>query len=477
MKTKCYSSDIKSLFKKGKRRFNSIMKQAKANEEKAKMEAKIKKEQTKKVNELVRKWENQMAHLGLYNAYADTFTLGSLKVTEYGIKGVVVLPDGMDFESLEGRIKTLEQKLECRIAFNRKGRRNIENIEFIERLPTKIPFRLVKVKPWEICTGLDYTGSPMIEDMTKTPHMVNSGSTGSGKSFCIDHTLINLIAHNSPEELELYLLQMEKDDMILYEDVKHCRAYATENRQFYLIMQHIEKIMKERSKRIAPYRRKALASSYLEYNKLNPQHPMSTIYVVIDEIASLFNLKGVKKDVKEIREYVGAMVERVAQIGRAVGVFLILSVQRPTVNMFSSFVKSMMNVTLGFKQENSKSSEVALDDARIGLALGKREFVVKNNGGFKFGIVPLMDTKELHDKYLQPHKEKNHRNLFRDLAKQAKESGTEIDIGEKIPETTREKVNKENESLLVKENIKKIEGYKDWDGNIPTQPKRGRERV
>ncbi|MGL5647847.1 MAG: FtsK/SpoIIIE domain-containing protein [Clostridium sp.] len=477
MKTKSSSKSIKSLFRRGKNRINRMIKQSKENEIKAKNELAIKRANTKKINELVRKWDNQMTHLGLHNVYADIFTLANLEVTEYGIKGVVALPDGMDFETLEGKIKTLEQKLECRIAFNRKGRRNVENIEFIEKMPMNIPFRLVKVKPWEICTGLDYTGSPMIEDMTKTPHMVNSGTTGSGKSFCIDHILINLIAHNSPSELELYLLQMEKDDMILYEDVKHCRAYATENRQFYLIMQHIEKIMKERSKKIAPYRRKALASSYLEYNKLNSQQPMSTIYVVIDEIASLFNLKGVKKEVKKIREYVGAMVERVAQIGRAVGVFLILSVQRPTVNMFSSFVKSMMNVTLGFKQENSKSSEVALDDARIGLALGKREFVVKNNGSFKFGIVPLMNTKGLHDQYLLPHKEKNHRDLFQDLIKQAKNSGNEVKIGDRIPETTREKVSKENENLLVQQNIKKIENYKDWDGNTPTQPKKGREQV
>ena len=475
----------KALYSKLKNKAVRIIKQAKENEAKARMDNKIKAKNKKDINELVRKWENQMAHYKCYNDYYDIYTLAHLAVTPYGIKGKVALPDGMGFEQLESILPKLEQNLECKIAFNRKGRRIVENIEFIKRMPNQVPFQLVKVKPWEICLGLDYTGKPMVKNMIKQPHMVNSGSTGGGKSFCIDHILINLIANNKPEDVQLYLLQMEKDDMILYKNVEHCRAYASELNQFYIVMNYIEDLMNIRSKLIAPYREKALANNYIDYNKIEPRNKMSTIYVVIDEIASLFNLTGVKKSEKEIKQYVGMMTERIAQIGRALGIFLIVSVQRPTANMFSSFVKSMMNITVSFRHENSKSSEVALDNSNIALGLKQREFVVKEKGGFEFGIVPLMNTKELYDTYLKPNLKKTKRDLFSDLKKLAKNSGKDIDIGVIIPTKDREKVNKENESLLVKENISKIPGYVPWDGNKPEQPKkklsnqvkRERERV
>jgi hypothetical protein len=122
------------------------------------------------------------------------------------------------------------------------------------------------------------------------------------------------------------------------------------------------------------------------------------------------------------------MIEEIARIGRALGIFLGVCLQRPTAQMLSPTVKSQTNLKISFAQNNIKSSEVATDDPHIAIGLDGRVAVYSCRArGFDFVKTPYIDDS-IVEKYVKCKSQRGHRNLFTDLAKLKKENITEAKV-------------------------------------------------
>lgn len=438
-----------------------------------------------KIAKFEKKWISLMANLGLYNKLKQTYSLNKTQITKYGYKSIILIVDGLSLDKLESNREYIQDSYGCMCVFNKAKRSNLIAAEFIFTTPIKLKYLPInKLKPWEIYLGNDYTGKPIIIDLIKWPHILITGGTRSGKSKMTDCILNNLITNSTEKELELYLCQVAKSDLILYEDAKQTRAFADTLDKTLVVLNHIEDKMNERSETIKPFRKKAMADNYMDYNKIRPMDKMSTVYIIFDEMSSLFNTKGCTKEDKEIKEIVVSKIEKIAQYGAGLGVFLICSLQRPTVDNISSFIKSQCTCKISFRQNNSKSSEVALDDPSMALGLEQREFIYYTNN-YNYGLVPLVDNKSIY-KAIKPFLESRHRDLFRDLEiiKNVKKSK------EKVQEYTPTHIYNKTTEEILKENIAQIDGYVPYCPSsnvividktklqtVTEKPKKGREKL
>lgn len=386
-------------------------------------------DQHNRISKLERAWIKILANAGIHNKEKDTFSLTDIEPVSYGYNAKVLIPYGLTFEGLEGAMDLIQDSLPCILMLTKKKNENFAYARIIQT-PAKVgKFSPPKVKPYEVFLGIGFDGEPIVIDMNELPHLFICGSTGSGKSKLVDHILTSLIYNSSVFELELYLVQIAKEDLYIYEDMDQVRCFATSIEKTYLMLKHISNKMHERSKLIIPLKKKGIAGKITEYNKRNPANIMSTVYVVIDEFSSLMVKMSDGKQVKEWKRSIMDCLEEIAQIGRSVGVFLILSLQRPTADKMPPFVKAMCNVKISFRQTNKKSSEVALDDDSA-LNLEPRMAIMD------IGERTYLKTLEITDKaiinYLKPHIKPHHRTLIFDEESKSKEKNTPKSKG-KIP--------------------------------------------
>ena len=362
-------------------------------------------------------WINIMANLKLYNSEKYTYSLGNIKVTSYGIVSDIRIVDGLNYSKLDDVKETIEDNLGCIVVSNKPKRSNIAHFEFIYTSPDKKKFEVpndIKLKPYQLYIGNGYNSNYIIADMVKWPHILITGGTRSGKSKLIDCILTVLIDKFTPIELELYLIQVAKSDLILYEDVSICRGFATDLTQTETMLQHIvNEVMIKRDDRIKLIHKAALGTNYHDYNKLHPEDKIPTTYVVFDEMASLGQLQGCTAEVKNQKLRILAYIKAIAQYGASLGVFLIMSLQRPTKDNLDPFLKSQASFIVSFRQNNKRSSDVALDDPNMAINLEQREFIYHTNK-YSYGMVPLIYDKDIYN-IIKDKLEPGHRTIFSDF--------------------------------------------------------------
>lgn len=363
-----------------------------------------------------KKWISIMSNLGKYNKMKNTFSLNNVEKTNYGYKALILIVDGLRYSELEECRDAIEDAYGCMCIFNKDRRTNLINADFVFNEPSNMKFEALEgLKPWEVYLGNDYSGKPIILDLVKFPHILISGGTRSGKSKMTDCIITTLIINCNEDELELYLVQVAKSDLILYEDAIQCRGFADNLSKALKLLKHIDNKMSDRDKLIRPYRKKAKADNYIDYNAINKSQPLSTTYVIFDETASLFNSTGDNEEVKKLKAEIVSYMKKIAQYGAGLGVFMLCSLQRPDIKNLDSFIKSQSTCNISFRQNNQKSSEVATGESDIAVGLKQREFVYATLN-FKYGVVPLINNKKIFD-LIKPYLKPNHRNVFQDIRK------------------------------------------------------------
>lgn len=366
---------------------------------KKKLEKKIERDNKKKIVALKAHWINIMANKGLYNSEKFTYSLGNIKVTYFGYICDVRIPDGLDFEKLNSSITTIEDNLGCTIVANKPKRSNVAHLELIYTTPHDKKFEPLnqegtKLPPYQLFCGNRYDSEPVIADMVKWPHVLITGGTRSGKSKLTDVILTNLINTCSIDELELYLIQVAKSDLIIYEDSEFCKGFADNlDKTEFMLNYLVDNVMAVRDRKIRPLRKRADGDNYHDYNKIN-EDKISTTYVVFDEMSSLFQTQGCSPTEKSQKIRIIQKIRSIAQYGAALGVFLIMSLQRPTKDNLDPFLKSQSSFIISFRQNNERSSDVALDDPKMALALEQREFIYHTNK-YSYGLVPLITAKKV----------------------------------------------------------------------------------
>ena len=402
-------------------------------------------------------WKNIMVEANLYNKKFDTYSLNNVEFKPYGISCQIYIVPPLTYDKLDSFLNMIEENLNCCIIFNHSKHSKWINAKFIYNQKDNVAFSTIEESsPYKIYLGNDYSGEPIFSDLRKYPHILISGTTRSGKSKLTDCILTNLIHNCSEKELELYLFQIAKNDLILYEDCIQTKYFSDALDKTIFALEYIQNtIIPQRNEIIKPYRKKAILDNIYEYNNLKTtKDKIPMILLCFDEMASIFNTKGDENFVKQQKEQIVRYIQNIAQYGGSLSIYLLSSIQRPTVDMMPSFIKSMSNTIISFKQANSKSSEVATDDAKLALDLKQREFVYKLDN-WNYGLVPFVNNKEIYD-IIKSKLNPNHKTLFDNIIDMSK-------ISNKIQKNKKKIKNNfsnfKNIDKLIQENISKINNF------------------
>ena len=226
--------------------------------------------------------------------------------------------------------------------------------------------------------GQDIMGNPVTWQINKTPHMLVAGSTGSGKSVCINSFIVSMLMRTKPDEVKLVLVDPKKVELSMYNGVPHLLApVVTDARKANIAL---KKIVVEMERRYDEFERTGTKNieGYNKYidkqNELNPNEPqkhLPFIVVIIDELADLMLVAA-----KEVED----SIMRITQMARAAGIHLIVATQRPSTDVITGVVKANIPTRVAFAVSSQIDSRTILDMAGAEKLLGKGDMLFLPQG-------------------------------------------------------------------------------------------------
>lgn len=231
-----------------------------------------------------------------------------------------------------------------------------------------------------IVVGTNISGAPYVTDISKMPHVLIAGQTGSGKSVCINSLICSLLMTRSPEELRLIMIDPKKVELAFYEQIPHLMSpVVTESKEAVKALQWGVVEMERRYRMLAKVGARNIESfnTRLESGKLNgilsPQDnkPLPFIVIIVDELADL--MMTASKDVE-------GLIQRIAQLARAVGIHLIVATQRPSVDIITGPIKANLTSRIGFRTIQSTDSRTILGHVGAEKLLGMGDMLFLRNG-------------------------------------------------------------------------------------------------
>jgi len=211
--------------------------------------------------------------------------------------------------------------------------------------------------PLAIILGRDVSGEAILTDIEKMPHLLVAGATGSGKSVCIHALLVSLLYKNSPEIMRLILIDPKRVELSIYHDIPHLIApVITDGKKSISALRWAIQEMERRYEILLG----AGSRDIISYNKSH-HPPLPYLLIVIDEMADLMAAYG--------RE-VEASIVRLAQMARATGIHLIVSTQRPSVEVITGLIKANITSRIALQVASQVDSRTILDIAGAEKLLG-----------------------------------------------------------------------------------------------------------
>ena len=212
-----------------------------------------------------------------------------------------------------------------------------------------------------VCLGKDVNGDSLYANLSKMPHLLVAGSTGSGKTIFLNNLVLSLVYRNSPQELKLILIDPKRVEFSLYKELPHllCPPIVDSDKAvngLKWLVQEMENRFKvlsdQKSRNIFTYNEKAKKSDF---------EPLPYIVLVVDELADLMASKG-----KEVE----SLIVRLAQMSRAVGIHLVLATQRPSVEVITGLIKANVTSRVAFQVASQIDSRTILDTSGAEKLLG-----------------------------------------------------------------------------------------------------------
>ncbi len=234
--------------------------------------------------------------------------------------------------------------------------------------------------------GKDAGGGPIVADLGSMPHMLIAGTTGSGKSVCINSIIISLVLTRTPQQVRLILCDPKMVEMAAFENIPHLLCpVVNDMRKAEEILEWAATKMDERYELL----KEAGVKNIVGFNRLSPDEiyqrfnvdsdeekarvPTSMPYyvIIIDELADLMMTSS-----KEVESH----IIRIAQKARAVGIHLVLATQRPSVNVVTGLIKSNMPCRISFRVASRQESRIVLDQNGADVLLGQGDMLFLKPG-------------------------------------------------------------------------------------------------
>ncbi len=253
-----------------------------------------------------------------------------------------------------------------------------------------------------IAIGKKIDNENFIVDLAEIPHLLIAGATGQGKSVCLDVILVSLLYKKHPSQMKFVLIDTKKVELGIYKAIENhflaklpceCESIITDSRKaihtlnaLCIEMDHRYELLKEAGTRnIKEYNEKFLK------RKLNPQKGhqyLPYLVLVVSEFSDLIDEQG--KDVE-------SPIERLAELGRAIGIHLIIATQRPTVDIISGTIKAGIPARIAFKVSSKMDSRIILDTVGAEQLTGKGDMLISYNGELTRVQCAFVDTREVEE--------------------------------------------------------------------------------
>ncbi len=244
--------------------------------------------------------------------------------------------------------------------------------------------------PMTLALGKDISGNPVVADLAKMPHLLIAGTTGSGKSVCVNALIMSLVYKSTPEQVRLIMIDPKMLELAVYEGIPHLLApVVTDMKQAVNALKWCIFEMDRRYRlmaalgvrNIAGYNRKVLEAEKARRPLLDPlvapgepAEPLQTlpyIVILVDELADLMMVIG-----KKIEE----VIARLAQKARAAGLHLILATQRPSVDVITGLIKANFPTRVAFQMSSRVDSRTVLDQMGAEQLLGQGDMLYLEAG-------------------------------------------------------------------------------------------------
>lgn len=213
-----------------------------------------------------------------------------------------------------------------------------------------------------LALGKDISGNIVIGDLVKMPHLLIAGSTGSGKTVCINSIICSLLFNFAPTKLQLLLIDPKMVELILYEGVPHVIDIVTDVKKAPAALQQMVKLMEERYKLFSERR----VRNIQEYNNLEDVEKIPYVVIVIDELADLMMTSS---------NVVETHIARLTQLARAAGIHLIIATQRPSANVITGIIKANVPSRIAFAVASQIDSRVILDMSGAENLIGRGDML------------------------------------------------------------------------------------------------------
>ncbi len=225
------------------------------------------------------------------------------------------------------------------------------------------------------CLGADVSGRPVIFDIEKMPHLLVAGTTGSGKSVCINSIIMSILYHAKPEEVKLLLIDPKKVEFKIYRDIPHlcCRIISDPKKAAGALNSAVNE-MEKRFELIEEVGVRNI-TGYNEATKNDPDKPyMPRMVIIIDEFADLM---------MTAKDEVETAVVRIAQKARAAGIHLIVGTQRPSVDVITGLIKANIPSRIAFTVMSGVDSRTILDTVGAEKLCGRGDMLYAPVGAQK----------------------------------------------------------------------------------------------
>ncbi len=280
--------------------------------------------------------------------------------------------------SESARISTIPGSNTVGIELPNSSRENV----YLNEILNHSDFKSKEIK-LPIALGKNISGTPIIGDLTSMPHLLIAGTTGSGKSVCINTIILSLLYRHAPEKCKFILIDPKMLELSTYEGIPHLLCpVITEAKKAASVLGWVVKEMESRYRLMTKEGVRNI-DGYNSKHKL----PMPYIVVVVDEMSDLMLVAG-----KEIENY----IQKLSQMARAAGIHIIMATQRPSVDVITGTIKANFPTRISFQVTSKIDSRTILGEQGAEQLLGKGDMLYMSSANRIIRIhAPFVSDNEI----------------------------------------------------------------------------------